>query len=173
MPRCRRSLGRLRPVCPCSSGTVHRHAPGGPRGRSCRTARRTDSRVLSSLSRVTPSAASEHFSELLGCPISRPSLASCVSPEPGPLPSTGITRLHRYCRPLRHPKTPGPSLAGDRLLKLKHALGLPVLRASSWCTCCRQYPGTATGCLLCSLPQPYQPSPNRESGRPTHRPFRG
>jgi len=28
-------------------------------------------------------------------------------PEPGPLPSTGVTRLHRYYEPLRHP--PGPS----------------------------------------------------------------
>src|SRR5580693_4990386 len=26
-----------------------------------------------------------------------------------------------------------------------HALGLPVLRALSLCTCCRQYPGAATG----------------------------
>jgi len=41
------------------------------------------------------------------------------------------------------------------------------------CTCCRQYPGAATGCLVCSLPQPYQPSPIRVPGRPTHRPFRG
>ena len=31
-------------------------------------------RLLPSLSRVTPSAASEHFSELIGCPISCPSL---------------------------------------------------------------------------------------------------
>jgi len=41
------------------------------------------------------------------------------------------------------------------------------------CTCHRQYPGAATGCLVCSLPQPYQPSPIRVPGRPTHRPFRG
>lgn len=39
-----------------------------------------------------------------------PALAtSCVDSEPGPLPSTGITRLPRYYRPLRHP--PWPSLA--------------------------------------------------------------
>jgi len=49
--------------------------------------------------------------------------------EPGPLPSAGITRLHRYCRPLRHPRAPRPSLAGVRLVILHHAMGLPVLRA--------------------------------------------
>src|SRR6185312_17096624 len=54
-----------------------------------------------------------------------------------------------------------------------HALGSPVLRALPLCTCCRHYPGTATGCLVCSLPQSYQPSPIWQSGRPAHRPFRG
>ena len=48
-------------------------------------------------SRVTPSAVSEHFSELLGFPISRSLTACCVCLEPRPLPSTGITRLQR-CR---------------------------------------------------------------------------
>ncbi len=65
--------------------------------------------------RVTPSAVSEHWPELLGCPISAPSLASCVSPEPRLLPSTGITRLPQYYEPLRHPTAPGASLAGLRL----------------------------------------------------------
>ena len=45
--------------------------------------------------RVTPSAASERFSELLGCPISRSLTTSCVGLELRPLPSAGITRLHR------------------------------------------------------------------------------
>src|SRR6516225_8128697 len=56
--------------------------------------------------------------------------------------------LSAHCRPLRHPKMPGPSLAGDRLPILRHTSGLPVLRTSSWCTCCRQYPGTATEFLF-------------------------
>ena len=68
---------------------------------------------------------------------------SCVSPEPRPLPSTGITRLQRYYGPLRHPKAPGLSLTGVRLIIPDHARGLPVLRALSLCTCCRQYPGAA------------------------------
>src|SRR3984893_14832411 len=101
--------------------------------------------VLPSLSRATPSAVSEHFSELLGCPISRSLTACCVCLEPRPLPSTGITRLQRYCEPLRHPSAPGLSLTGVRLIIPDHALGFPVLRALSLCTCCRQYPGAADG----------------------------
>ena len=98
---------------------------------------------------------------------------SCLSPEPGPLPSTGIARLHRYYGPLRHPKAPRPSLAGVRLILSDHTSGLPVLRALPLCTCHRHYPGAATGCFVCSLPQPCQPSPIWQSGRPAHRPFRG
>src|SRR4029077_6750576 len=98
-----------------------------------------------SLSRVTPSAVSERFSELLGGPISRSLTTSCVCLELRPLPSPSITRLHRYYGPLRPPSAPGLSLTGVRLLIPDHALGLPVLRALSLCTCCRQYPGAAAG----------------------------
>ena len=66
------------------------------------------------------------------------------------------------------------SLAGVRLGIAAHALGLPVLRALSLCTCCRQYPGAAAERLaLLDFTQPYQPSPIWQSGRPAHRPFRG
>ena len=47
--------------------------------------------------------------------------------------------------PLRHPRAPGLSVTGVRLVVPDLALGLPVLRALSLCTCCRHYPGTATG----------------------------
>ena len=107
--------------------------------------RRSDSRLLPSLSRATPSAASEHVSELLGCPISGSLTTSCVCLELRPLPSTDITRLQRYCEPLRHPNAPGLSLTGVRLIIPDHASGLPVLRALSLCTCCRHYPGAADG----------------------------
>ena len=97
------------------------------------------------LSRATPSAASEHHVELIGFPISRSLTTSCVCLELRPLPSTGITRLQRYYEPLRHPSAPGLSLTGVRLIIPDHALGLPVLRALSLCTCCRHYPGAADG----------------------------
>src|SRR4029077_6749653 len=134
--------------------------------------RRSDSQPPPSLSRVTPSAASEHVSELLGCPISRSLTTSCVCLELRPLPSPGITRLHRYYGPLRHPSAPGLSLTGVRLIIPDHAVGLPVLRALSLCTCRRQYPGAAAGRNPRSSSRPYQPSPIRRSGRPAHRPFR-
>jgi len=97
----------------------------------------------------------------------------CVSPEPRPLPSTGITRLQWYYGPLRHPKAPGPSLAGVRLALVDHAVGLPVLRALPLCTCRRHYPGAVTGRFVCSLPQSCQPSPQWQAGRPARRLFRG
>src|ERR1700726_1475989 len=131
MPRCPQNPGGRCPARPCSSGTGHR----------------SDSQLLPSLWRVTPSAASEHVSELLGCPISRSLTTSCVCLELRPLPSPGVTRLQRYYGPLRHPSAPSLSLAGVRLIIPDHALGLPVLRALSWCTCCRHYPGAAAGCL--------------------------
>src|SRR6266481_6493877 len=143
--RCPQSPVRPRPVRPCWSGTGHRHVPGCLHGSSCRTGHRSDSQLLPSLSRVTPSAASEHVSELLGYPISRSFTACCVCLEPRLLPSTGITRLQRYCEPLRHPSAPGLSLTGVRLIIPDHALGFPVLRALSLCTCCRHYPGAADG----------------------------
>ena len=87
-------------------------------------------RRLPSLSRATPSAASEHSPELLGCPISASLATCCVRLELRPLPSTGITRLQRYYEPLRHPRAPGLSVTGVRLVVPDHALGLPVLRCA-------------------------------------------
>src|SRR6202047_2434644 len=145
MLRCPQNPGRRRRARPCWSGTGRKHAPRCRRGGSCRTGRRSDSRPPPSLSRVTPSAASEHFSDLLGCPISRSLTTSCVGLELRPLPSPGITRLQRYYRPLRHPSAPGLSLTGVRLIIPDHALGLAWWRALSLFTCCRQYPGAAAG----------------------------
>src|SRR5882757_9054561 len=58
------------------------------------------------LSRATPSAASEHLLELIGCPISRSFTTYCVCLELRSLPCTGVTRLPRYYEPLRHPRAP-------------------------------------------------------------------
>jgi len=96
------------------------------------------------LSRATPSAASEHLLELIGFPISRSFTTYCVCLELRSLPSTGVTRLPRYYEPLRHPRAPSLSLTGFRLVIADHALGLPVFRALSLCTCRRHYPGAAS-----------------------------
>src|SRR5208283_116711 len=70
------------------------------------------------------------------------------------------------------PRAPSLSLTGVRLVIPDRALGSPVLRTLSLCTCCRHYPGAAAGRIICSFTQPYQPSPKGLSGRPAHRPFR-
>src|ERR1700747_3523577 len=55
--------------------------------------------------------------ELLGSsPIPRSFVASCFRLYLSPLPSTGITRLHRSYEPLRHPIRPGRSLASCQLI---------------------------------------------------------
>ena len=116
------------------------------------------------LSRATPSVVSEHKSELIGCPISRSVTTYCVGLELRSLPSTGITRLQRYYEPLRHPRAPGLSLTGVQLVIADHALGLPVFRALSLCTCCRHYPGAATG-RIASLTSPSRVSLPRYGSR--------
>jgi hypothetical protein len=60
-------------------------------------------------------------------------------------PSTSVTRIHRYCEPLRHPTTPGLSLSGIRLVIPDHAMGLPVLRTLSLCTCPATTPAQRLG----------------------------
>ena len=100
-----------------------------------------------------------------------PLTTSCVCLELRSLPSTGVTRPQRYYEPLRHPREPGLSLAGLRLVVPDLALGFPVLPALSLRTCCCHYPGAAPGPNLRSTTQTYQPSPKGSSGRPAHRPF--
>ena len=93
-----------------------------------------------------------------------PSVEGTSTPMTHALPSA-------HYGPLRHPNAPGLSLTGVRLIIPVHALGLPVLRALSLCTCCRHYPGAALGVLVAHT-QPCQPSPEGSPGRPAHRPFR-
>ena len=95
--------------------------------------------------RATPPAVSEHSSELIGCPISGSLTTSCARLELRSLPSAGVTQLRRYYEPLRLPRALGLSLAGVRLVIADRALGVPVLRTLSLCTCCRHYPGAAAG----------------------------
>jgi hypothetical protein len=83
---------------------------------------------------------------------------------PQPLPSTGVSRLPRYYGPLHHPKPPGTSLTNFRLVIPDHAKGLPVLRALSLSTCCRHYPGTATGGLALLIHPDVSAFPGRVVG---------
>src|SRR5437867_266380 len=116
------------------------------------------------LSRATPSAASEHLLELIGFPISRSFTTYCVCLELRSLPSTGVTRLPRYYEPLRHPRAPSLSLTGLRLVIAGHALGLPVFRALSLCTCRRHYPGAASERIFRSFHPDVSVFPDRVVG---------
>ena len=79
-----------------------------------------------------PSAVSEPFSELIGCPISWSLTTSCIRLELRPLSSTGITRLPQYYGPLRHPRRPAcPSRAS----------GWPSLTTPKGFPCCLRFPG--------------------------------
>jgi hypothetical protein len=110
-----------------------------------------------------------------GClmPISKSLATCCVSLELRSLHSPGITRLHRYYEPLRHPSAPSLSLACVRLIIPDHAVGLPVLRTLSLCTCSSTTPVQRLGVVFARLTQPCQPSTNPLSARPAHRSFRG
>jgi hypothetical protein len=55
----------------------------------------------------------------------------CVCLEPRPLPSAGVTQLHRYYGPIRHPRMPGLSVTGVRLVVPDHPWGFP---------CCARFP---------------------------------
>ena len=55
--------------------------------------------------------------------------------EVRPLPSAGVTRLHRYYGPVRHPVRPGLALAGCRLVGTRHHRRGFLCCAWSPCAC--------------------------------------
>jgi len=77
------------------------------------------------------------------------------------LPSPGITRLHRYYEPFRHPGRPGLALASCRLISTAdHRWGFPCSVCFPMYACRRHYPGrTNRGCPLIPLRQ-LRPSPS-------------
>src|SRR6266478_8280908 len=153
-PRCPRTFGRPRLLLRDSLCNIHRRMPTHPLGTPCRTERRSENWAIPSLCRATPSATSEHYVELLGSsPIPRSFVASCVSFQLRPLPSTVVTRLHRYYEPLRHPTRPGLSLAGVRLVARHHRWGFPCCVRPPMQTCRRHYPGGTVAGMGCSPEQ--------------------
>ena len=125
-PRYPRTLVHPRPARPDWSGTGHRQREEYPRGRACRTGHRSDSWAQPSLSRVMPSAVSEPFSELIGCPISWSLTTSCCL-ELGPLALPGFLSL------------PSPPPQGAR--PPSRASGWPSLTTPRGFPCCLRFPG--------------------------------
>src|SRR5258706_1992100 len=69
-----------------------------------------------------------------------------------------------HYEPLRHPRASSLSLTGFRLVVADHALGLPVFRALSLCTCRRHYPGAAPERILRSFHPDVSVFPDRVVG---------
>ena len=85
--------------------------------------------MIPSLLRATSPAASQPFLEFVGSHQSPGSRFLDVDPEPRPLPSTGVTRLHQYYGPFRHPDRPDLALTGCLLGRHpSHQSGLPVFQ---------------------------------------------
>ena len=96
----------------------------------CRTAGRTDTRVLPSLWHVTPSAASESLLELSGSsPISGSSPLLAFALNRGPFPPPALPGFPGTTGLSVTPSRPASSLAGVRLVVTpRPPMGLPVLR---------------------------------------------
>ena len=104
-------------------------------------------------------------------PISSPRLRP-KHPEPGPLPSTGVTRLPRYYGPLRRPPRPVPygTVEGQQLPPLG---GPPVLRRALSLRATLTTPASHPEALAV-VPLPSTTAfPALESGRHSRLRFRG
>src|SRR5262249_9452840 len=78
----------------------------------------------------------------------RSSRCHCVCLELRSLPSTGVTQLQRYYHPPR-PQAARPVPRGLPVGPCSDpAMGFPVLRPLSLCTCCSHYPGAASGRII-------------------------
>ena len=90
-----------------------------------------------------------------------------------PLPSPGITRLHRYYGPLRHPKRPGLTLASCRLIPTAITAG--ASRVASGPLCLHAVANTPAGSMetvRSSFPST-SAFPRFSAGQLLHYPFRG
>ena len=135
--------------------------PAHPTGQAISRIRLSD-KTSRRLSRATPSAASEHHLELIGCPISMSFATFFVCLELRSLPSASVTRFPRTTNLSATPERPAcPSRASGLsfISDLTTLWGFP---------CCARFPcvrAAATtrvqrlGVVLARLTQPYQPSP--------------
>ena len=113
--------------------------------------------------------------ELLGSsPIPRSLVASCVSFQLRPLPSTGITRLRRYYEPLRHPRRPGLPLASCQLIHTAITAG--TSRVAHGPLCLHAVANTPAGLMEILFARTFPSSsafPRTGTGRLLHYAFRG
>ncbi len=100
-------------------------------------------------------------------PFSLSVVASCVRLQLRLLPSTGVTRLHQYYEPLRHPSQPSLSLTSCQLIPTAITAGTSRVAGSDpLCptTCRRHYPGRFDGNLFARAFHRLRPLPRIGGG---------
>ena len=97
----------------------------------------------------------------------------CVCLELRSLPSTGITRLHWYYEPLRHPGRPVCPSRASGWSSLTAPRGFPCFVRFPCVHAVATTPAQRLGVLLRSLHPAVSAFPIWQSGRPAHCPFRG
>jgi hypothetical protein len=114
---------------------------------------------------VTPSATSENNLGVVRLsPISLSVVASCVRLQLRPLPSAGVTQLHRYYEPLRHPSRPGRSLTSRQLIRTTITAG--TSRVAYGPLCLHAVANTPAGRMeFCSLVPFHSLRPSPKPGR--------
>jgi hypothetical protein len=174
IPRCPQNSGHPPPLLHRWLDSIGKRAPAHPFGTPCHTAHRSESQAIPSLCRATPSATSEHYLGLLGSsPIPPSFVTSCVSFQLRPLPSPGITRLPRYCGPLRHPRRPGLALTSCQLVAVATTAG--ASRVASGPLCLHAVANTPAGPMgpFARLLPSTSAFPRFSAGQLLHHPFRG
>ena len=173
--RCPQTFGRLRLLLRGSFCNIRRRMPSHLLGAPCRTEHRSEIWAIPSLCHATPSATSERLMELLGSsPIFLSFVASCVSFQLRPLPSTRVTRLHQYCEASPPSQSARPVSRGLPVDPYRdHRWDFPCYVWSPLPACRRQYPGRTDG--IYSLIRFHQASafPRTGTGRLLHCRFRG
>jgi hypothetical protein len=119
---------------------------------------------------VTPPATLENSMGVCRLIANLPSfVASFVRLQLRPLPSTGITRLHQYYEPLRHPSRPDPSLTSCQLIHTaNHRWDFPCCVWSPLPACRHQYPGRTDGILFARILPSTSAFPEIGAGRLLH-----
>jgi len=121
---------------------------------------------------VPPAAPEPEWVDRL-MPVSRSFAASCTGLELRPLPSTGITRLHRYYGPLRHPTRPRLALTGCGLEVSPSTAGASRVALSLPVRACRRHYPDGTARCFARLARRCPHFPVSQAGRLPYHPFRG
>src|SRR6202000_2026418 len=120
----------------------HRHAAERLGGALCRTESRSESWVHPSLWHAAPSEASGYLLELIGCPISNPSLFLTLILNQGRFPPPALPGFNGTTSPSVNPSRPAcPSRASGWASRSPTRWAFPCCAVFLFHTCHRHYPG--------------------------------